>query len=74
VNLNVSDDLDRKMSKFVELNAAGPAKAKAGLKVERDDDRLRPHGLTTKLSDYPKKDYAKQLRAAGKRDSASSIP
>jgi hypothetical protein len=64
-NLTVSDDLGRKTSQFVPLNGVGLAEAKADydrLKVERDDDRLRPLGLTPKLSDYFKDSYSPNYR------------
>ena len=54
-NLTLSDDLGKKSSRFVPLSGAGLGEAKADydrLRVERDDDRLRPLGLTPKLSDY----------------------
>ena len=68
----MADDLGRKTSRFVPLSGVGLSEAKADydrLKVERDDDRLRPLGLAPKLFDYIEKDYAKQLNASGKRDS-----
>jgi hypothetical protein len=64
--------LGRKVSRFLPLSGAGLAEAKADfdrLRVERDDDRLRPLGLPPKLSDYFKDSYTKQLKAVGKRNS-----
>ncbi len=71
-NFMVSDGLGHKTSQFVPFKGVGFAEAKADydrLRVERDDDRLRPLGLTPKLSDYFKGSYAKHLNAMGKRNS-----
>lgn len=71
-NLTVCDDLGKKSSRFVPLSGTGLGEAKADydrLRVERDDDRLRPLGLTPKLSDYFTDSYTKQLNATGKRTS-----
>jgi len=54
-NLTVADDLGKKTSRWVPLNSGTLTKAIEDyrrLLVERDDDRLRPLGLTPTLADY----------------------
>jgi len=54
-NLTVTDQLGRKSSQWVALEATTLDEAKsdyARLRTERDDDRLRPIGLSPKLADY----------------------
>jgi integrase len=68
-NLTVADDLGRKTSRFVPLAGATLDDAKgdyARLLTERDDDRLRPLGLTPTLADYIGV-YTQQLEVSGKR-------
>lgn len=68
-NMSVADDLGRKTPRWVLLvgDRLDDAKADyARLQTERADDRLRPRGLTPKLSDYIGV-YEQQLEASGKR-------
>lgn len=68
-NLTVADDLGRKTSRFVPLSGATLDAAEldyARLLTERDDDRLRPQGLTPTLGDYIAV-YTRQLDVSGKR-------
>jgi integrase len=70
-NVTVTDDLGRKSSRMVPLDAASLDQAKADyarLLTERADDRLRPLGLTPTFRDY-QASYGDQLRASGKRAS-----
>jgi integrase len=68
-NLTVADDLGRKSSRMVPLNGATFEEAKDDhrrLMVERDDDRLRPLGLTPTLADYLTA-HTQRLALSGKR-------
>jgi hypothetical protein len=70
-NLTVSHGLGCKASRFVPLKSGIFAEAKADydrLRMERDDDRLRPLGLTPKLSGYFKNSCTKQLNAMGETE------
>ena len=72
-NFTVADDLGRKSSRWVPLSGTTLTDAVSDynrLKVERDDDRLRPLGLTPKLADYISESYLKTLAASGKRPSS----
>ena len=54
-NISVADDLGRKTAKWVPLEGATLTEVIADyrkLLVEREDDRLRPLGLTPTLADY----------------------
>lgn len=73
-NFTVSDDLGQKSSRWVPLAGLNLDEARKDynrLQIERDDDRLRPLGLTPKLADYISDSYLKTLATSGKR--ASSI-
>ncbi len=72
-NLAVADDLGRKTSRWVPLVGTTFTEAKADydrLRVEREDDRLRPLGLSPTLQDYLDQVYTRQAEASGKRDSS----
>ena len=68
-NLTVAADLGSKTSRFVSLKPATLDEAKADydrLLTERDDDRLRPLGLTPTVADCIVV-YTWQLEVSGKR-------
>ena len=70
-NVTVADDLGRKTSRFVPLTGVTLDEARDDyrrLLVEREDDRLRPLGLTPTVRDYVSV-YAQQLAVSGKRSS-----
>ena len=72
-NLTVADDLGRKTSRWVKLKGGSFTDAKDDydrLRVERQDDRLRPLGLAPMLRDYIQDSYEQQLAASGKRGSS----
>jgi hypothetical protein len=72
-NLTLTDDLGRKTSRWVKLAGASFTEAKDDydrLRVERQDDRLRPLGLSPTLRDYIIDSYRPQSATSGKRASS----
>lgn len=72
-NLTIADDLGKKTSRFVPLNATSLSEALDDyrrLLVERDEDRLRPIGVVPTMAEYVDQSYADILRNSGKRDSS----
>ncbi len=72
-NLTIADDLGKKTSRFVPLNAASLTEAIEDyrrLQVERGEDRLRPIGMVPELGQYVEATYAETLRNTGKREAS----
>jgi len=70
-NVTVTDDLGKKTSRMVPMNGAALDGARDDyrrLLVEREDDRLRPLGLTPTVRDYVSV-YTQQLAVSAKRAS-----
>ncbi|MBE7501652.1 MAG: hypothetical protein HS113_15380 [Verrucomicrobiales bacterium] len=65
--------IGKKTSRFVPLNATSLSEALDDyrrLRVERDEDRLRPIGRVPTLTEYVDQSYADALRNSGKRDAS----
>ncbi len=73
-NITIQDELGRKTSRMVPLQGSTLDAAKDDLRrllVERNDDRVRPIGLSPTLADF-KEVFLKELAVSGKRASTIS--